>query len=101
MSTTYADNFYDCNLQKVFAILSDSKGVFHQPDFDIEMDKLKDERLNELWEENEKLKEEIEQIQSSILSTEDDDPLVMSDNYQRMVKEFCKRKRERRKEKYL
>lgn len=55
MSMTYAENFYDCNLHKVFEIISDSKGVFHQPDFDIEMNKLKDERLNELWEENEML----------------------------------------------
>lgn len=74
MGMTYAENFYDCNLDKVFEKISNADGVFHQPDFDIEMDKLKDERLNELWKENEKLKNKIEQMQSSILSTENDDP---------------------------
>lgn len=52
---TYAESFYDCNLDKVFDLSCDSNNKIDQQKFDSEMDKLKDERLNELWKENELL----------------------------------------------
>lgn len=64
MSMTYADNFYSNNSDKIFdECYADGDHSFNG--FDEKMDKLKDEELNKLKQENEKLKECVKYIRAS------------------------------------
>jgi len=54
MSMTHADRFYGDNVDSVIEKISDSNGDFEKSDFDREMDNLKDEEINKLWEQTQK-----------------------------------------------
>ena len=55
MSMSFAENFYANNVDRVFESVETGPGECNGKDFDREMERLKDEKLNELWEENKKL----------------------------------------------
>lgn len=56
--TTYAENFYTDSCDKAFEKSVNEKGELDGKIFHKEMSKLKDEKLNELWEKIKKLEAE-------------------------------------------
>lgn len=66
MGMTYADNFYTNNTDKVFDMVCDGEGNFEEKDFDRQMELLKDEELNRLWEVIKKMEFKLEVAEKAL-----------------------------------
>ena len=67
MSMSYVDYLYTDNCDKVFDIVCDGDGKFKEEDFEREMGKIKDNKLNELFSSVYKLKSQLEKAEEVIL----------------------------------
>jgi len=66
MSMTFADRLYDIMKEDAFEKSVDNYGNLNQKYFESEMDRIKDDKLNQLHAENEELKKRIKTLAENI-----------------------------------